>query len=364
MPLGIIGGDFTGSSDVANTLAKEGLRVVQYAGVPQGSAEPAVEAGVVALKSRTIPAEEAVRLSLRALDWLLDQGCRQILFKVCSTFDSTEEDNIGPVADALSEALERRRDASAPVLVCPAFPAVGRSVFQGHLFVADRLLSETGMRDHPLTPMRDPDIRRWLAHQTPRVVGHVPAATVFAGAEAIREAAVAEHEAGRPLVVVDAIRDADLRAIGAAAHGWPLLVGGSGIAFGLPDVLRAQGLVAAAEDVGISWQGTPGPAAILSGSCSAMTRAQVERHCSEGSPAMEVTADEIMATPRQRSPTLPISCSTVPVLPAHRWSTPRPIPGRSQRRRRALDASASRRPWRPSSRRWRASWLRAASRAS
>jgi 3-dehydrotetronate 4-kinase len=295
MLLGIIGDDFTGSSDAANTLAKEGLRVVQYSGVPDGPAKQGIEAGVVALKSRTIPADEAVRLSLRALDWLLDQGCRQILFKVCSTFDSTREGNIGPVADALSEVLEKRRGIRAPVLVCPAFPAAGRSVYQGHLFVTDKLLSESGMRDHPLTPMSDPDIRRWLGHQTRRAVGHVPVVTVLAGAAAIREAALAEDAAGRPLVVVDAIRDEDLRAIGAAASGWPLLVGGSGIALGLPDVFRAQALVAGAKESGIPWRGSRGDAAILSGSCSAMTRAQVKRHRADGAPALEVTADEIMA---------------------------------------------------------------------
>ena len=173
MYLGCIGDDFTGSSDLGNTLVKQGMRTVQYVGVPQGPADPAVEAGVVALKSRSIPASEAVRLSLAALDWLRDQGCTQFLFKYCSTFDSTAEGNIGPVAEALAEAL-----GAESVIFCPAFPATGRTIYQGHLFVGDHLLSESGMQHHPLTPMTDPDLRRVLAAQIGGAVGHVPAATV------------------------------------------------------------------------------------------------------------------------------------------------------------------------------------------
>ncbi|WP_045320546.1 four-carbon acid sugar kinase family protein, partial [Limimaricola cinnabarinus] len=181
MLLGCIGDDFTGSSDLGNTLTKAGMRTVQYVGVPDAPAAAGVEAGIVALKSRSVPVEEAVRLSLAALDWLLAQGCEQILFKYCSTFDSTPEGNIGPVAEALADRLGAER-----VIVCPAFPAAGRSVYQGHLFVNDRLLSESGMENHPLTPMTDPDLRRWLARQVTGAVGHVPAEVVLNGPEAIR----------------------------------------------------------------------------------------------------------------------------------------------------------------------------------
>ncbi|MDT8329252.1 MAG: four-carbon acid sugar kinase family protein, partial [Roseovarius sp.] len=183
MLLGCIGDDFTGSSDLGNTLSKAGMRSVQYVGVPDAPAAHHVEAGIVALKSRSIPVTEAVAQSLAALDWLRDQGCRQFLFKYCSTFDSTPEGNIGPVAEALADALNAQE-----VIVCPAFPATGRSIYQGHLFVGDHLLSESGMQDHPLTPMRDPDLRRWLAHQTRGTVGHVPATAVLAGVKAVRAA--------------------------------------------------------------------------------------------------------------------------------------------------------------------------------
>ena len=229
MRLGAIGDDFTGSSDLANTLAKGGMRTVQYTGIPKAPAAAEVEAGVVALKSRSIDPAEAVAQSLAALDWLQAQGCEQIFFKYCSTFDSTPQGNIGPVADALAKALDAHK-----VIVCPAFPGTGRSIYQGHLFVGDRLLSESGMQNHPLTPMTDPDIRRCLEAQSAHAVGHVGAEHVFAGAEAIATALETQHQSGKRHIVVDALRDADLIEIGRAAKGLPLITGGSGVALGLP----------------------------------------------------------------------------------------------------------------------------------
>ena len=225
MKLGCIGDDFTGSSDLANTLAKGGMKTVQYTGVPDAPAGADVQAGVVALKSRSIDPDKAVAQSLAALDWLRAQGCSQFFFKYCSTFDSTPRGNIGPVADALAQALDAHR-----VIVCPAFPGTGRSVYQGHLFVKDTLLSESGMQNHPLTPMTDPDLRRWLAPQTRHSVGHVAAADVFAGPKAIAAALDAQHTAGHRHIVVDAIRDEDLHAIGRAARDLPLITGGPGAA--------------------------------------------------------------------------------------------------------------------------------------
>jgi uncharacterized protein YgbK (DUF1537 family) len=238
MLLGCIGDDFTGSSDLANTLATGGMRTVLYSGVPSGPADAGVEAGIVALKSRSIPAGEAVRQSLAALDWLGVQGCRQFLFKYCSTFDSTPEGNIGPVAEALADALGADR-----VVVCPAFPSLGRTLHHGHLFVGDRLLSESGMERHPLNPMTEPDIRRWLSRQCHGAVGHVPTSVVLRGADAIRDALGRCRDAGERLVVVDAVRDADLVEIGAAVADLPLVTGGSGVALGLPDNFRRAGLI-------------------------------------------------------------------------------------------------------------------------
>ena len=188
MLLGVIADDFTGASDIANTLARGyagegGLSTTQFLGTPSGPAAANCEAGVVSLKSRSIPAEAAIAQSLAALEWLEGQGCRQFVFKYCSTFDSTPAGNIGPVAEALAAAL-----GVSGVAACPAFPAAGRTVFQGHLFVGDRLLSESSLRHHPLNPMTDPDLRRWLRLQTRHEVGHVSHATVARGAADIREA--------------------------------------------------------------------------------------------------------------------------------------------------------------------------------
>ena len=282
MLLGCIGDDFTGSSDLANTLAKGGMRVTQYSGAPSAPAAAEVEAGVVALKSRSIDPSRAVAMSLEALDWLLAQGCQQIFFKYCSTFDSTVEGNIGPVADALAEALDARK-----VIVCPAFPGTGRSLYQGCLFVGDKLLNESGMQNHPLTPMTDPDIRRWLAPQTRFDVGHVAAQDVFAGAAAIAAGLEREDKAGKRLIVVDAIRDEDLVEIGKAAHRLPLVTGGSGVAMGLP---ANFGKTPSQPD----WRGESGSCVVLSGSCSIATRGQVARHLRDN-PGREIVAAEVIA---------------------------------------------------------------------
>ena len=281
MKLGCIGDDFTGSSDLANTLAKQGMRVVQYTGIPESPAASDVEAGVVALKSRSIDPGEAVAQSLAALDWLKAQGCTQIFFKYCSTFDSTPQGNIGPVADALAEALNAHK-----VIVCPAFPGTGRSIYQGHLFVNDTLLNESGMQNHPLTPMTDADIRRWLEPQTRHDVGHVAAQTVFAGSAAIAAALEAAHQAGKRMIVVDAIQDADLMEIGCAAQDLPLITGGSGVAMGLP---RNFGCTPG----DVPWTGQTGRAVALSGSCSVATRAQVKHHA-KANPTREISAADVI----------------------------------------------------------------------
>lgn len=277
MKVGVIADDFTGASDIALTLAEAGMPVAQFIGAPDGPADPILGAGVVALKSRTAPVAEAVAASLAACEWLLAQGAEQIVLKVCSTFDSTSEGNIGPVLDALADRLN-----AGSVIVCPAFPENGRSVYQGYLFVADRLLNESGMQDHPLTPMRDADLRRVLAAQSRRDIGHVPAAVVRAGAGAI-----SARLGARAHLIVDAITDADLMEIGKAASGMPLLCGGSGIAMGLP------------TNFGHSprkphWTAVRGPGAVLSGSCSRATRAQVARYLALA-PALFIKAEQAVA---------------------------------------------------------------------
>jgi 3-dehydrotetronate 4-kinase len=286
MLLGCIADDFTGASDLANTLAKGGMATVQFVGVP-GSVDPAeCDAGVVALKTRSIPATEAIAQSLAALEWLKQQGCRQYLFKYCSTFDSTPDGNIGPVAEALLDALD------APVaVVCPVFPATGRTLFMGHLFVGNRLLSESGLESHPLNPMTDADIRRWLSLQCKGDVGLVPYATVRRGEAAIAKALEAEAAAERRLVVVDAVVDEDLLAIGAAVAGHKLVTGGSGIALGLPENFRRAGEL---REGTATFDPIAGPGVALSGSCSPTSLAQVKAHLANH-PGLPVTADDLLA---------------------------------------------------------------------
>ncbi|MFS8147442.1 3-oxo-tetronate kinase [Rhizobium sp. BR 249] len=268
MLLGAIADDFTGASDLANALARGGMSTTQFVGAGRGKTD--CEAGVIALKTRSAPVDDAVRQSLEAARWLLDQGCEQILFQYSSTFDSTQAGNIGPV----TEALLRLTNAGVTV-VCPAFPAMGRRLFMGHLFVGDRLLSECGMQDHPLTPMTDPDIRRWLRQQTRGEIGGITLDVVRSGTAALRNSLRAELTAGHRLVVVDAIEDSDLAAIAAAIADHKLVTGGLGIAQGLPQNFREQGkLSGTAAAVPL----VDGPGVVLCGSCSTASQNQVACH--------------------------------------------------------------------------------------
>lgn len=267
--LGCIADDFTGATDLASMLVRNGMRTVQLIGAPQpGDTIPDADAIVIALKSRTTPASEAVAQSLTALRWLQAAGCRQYFFKYCSTFDSTEAGNIGPVAEALVAALD-----CGFAIACPAFPANARTVYQGHLFVGPSLLNESGMQDHPLTPMRDANLVRVLSRQSEGTVGLVPATTVDAGPGAIRTALIRLREQGRRFAIVDAIADAHLLSIGAAIANHPLVTGGSGIAMGLPENFRKLGLLS--PDSPTDLPIVDGSAAILAGSCSRATLLQV-----------------------------------------------------------------------------------------
>jgi uncharacterized protein YgbK (DUF1537 family) len=281
MYLGVIADDFTGASDIANTLAKGSLATRQYFGVPKINEDDDWAAGVVSLKSRSIDARDAVEQSLAAFHWLKAQGCRQFIFKYCSTFDSTPRGNIGPVGEALARALGVKG-----VPACPAFPETGRTVYQGHLFVGGKPLNESGLENHPLNPMTDADIRRWLAGQTTEPVGFVPWPVVSRGAAAIRQALAEAAQRDECLVIVDAISDADLIAIAEACADMPLLTGGSGIALGLPKVLRAKGAVGAKSP---EFTKVSGPGAVLAGSCSKMTLQQVDAYrCAHPSMLIEV----------------------------------------------------------------------------
>ena len=286
MLLGCIADDFTGATDLANNLVRAGMRTVQTIGLPEPGTPPIdADAVVVALKSRTIPSAEAVAQSLAALQWLQAQGVRQVYFKYCSTFDSTPAGNIGPVTEALLDVLHG--PGQGFTIACPAFPVNQRTVFKGHLFVGDVLLSDSGMRHHPLTPMTDANLVRVMQAQTHRRVGLVAHDVVAAGPAAIGERFAALQAEGIGVAVVDAVSDADLLAIGRALAGMPLVTAGSGIAIGLPQNWQAEGLLAA----GSVADGLPpfeGLGAVVSGSCSIATNAQVAAFRAAGRPAFAV----------------------------------------------------------------------------
>ena len=272
--LGCIADDFTGATDLANNLVRAGMRAVQTIGVP-GALRADADAVVVALKTRSLPADEAVAQSLAALAWLRAQGAEQIYFKYCSTFDSTPQGNIGPVTDALMARL-----GTDFTIATPAFPDNRRTVFKGYLFVGDVLLNESGMQHHPLTPMTDPNLLRVLAAQTRRKVGLIDHAVVARGSAAIRERIAALRAEGVEIAIVDAVSNDDLLALGPALKGMPLVTAGSGVAIGLP----------------ANWPLTPGAAtasvraagaqAVVAGSCSAATNGQVAAFIASGRPAL------------------------------------------------------------------------------
>lgn len=283
--LGCIADDFTGATDLANNLVRAGMRVVQTIGVPASPLAAEVDAVVVALKSRTIASAEAVAQSLDALRWLRAQGARQIYFKYCSTFDSTADGNIGPVTEALMDAL-----GCDFTIATPAFPDNRRTVFKGYLFAGDMLLNESGMQNHPLTPMTDPNLVRVLQAQTRRNVGLIDYATVARGAASIRERMAQLRAEGVGVAIVDAVSNDDLIRLGPALADMPLVTAGSGVAIGLPG------------NFGIAPSSTAGalpPAvglrAVVSGSCSLATNRQVAHFIASGRPSLAIDPLQIAA---------------------------------------------------------------------
>ena len=291
--LGCIADDITGGTDLALTLSASGMRVIQTLGDVDPDAAPpeAVDAMVIALKIRTAPIDEAVERALAAADTLRRWGAHQLFFKYCSTFDSTQQGNIGPIADALARHVQ-----ADIVPFCPAFPANGRTVFNGHLFVGRQLLSDSPMKDHPLTPMRDADLQAVLSAQSPgRRVGLVPLTAVEAGPDAIGAALGYLRGDGVGFAVVDAVFDRHLIDIGRACAELPLLTGGSAMALGLAGNYQAAGLLEPTPPVGDAPRAA-GPIAILSGSCSAASREQVRR-AADVVPTIHLKPDQIASGP-------------------------------------------------------------------
>ncbi|MBC7413563.1 MAG: four-carbon acid sugar kinase family protein [Herminiimonas sp.] len=286
--LGCIADDFTGGTDLAGMLVKSGMRTLQLIGIPTGPVPDDVDAIVIALKSRTSPVDDAVAESLAALRWLQAAGCRQFYFKYCSTFDSTAQGNIGPVTEALMQALD-----TGFTIACPAFPANGRTIYKGYLFVGDVPLNESGMRDHPLTPMTDANLVRVLQRQVRGKVGLIEQRVVEQGADAIGARFAALQADGCTMTIVDAVSNRDLEAIGAACAALPLVTGGSGIALGLPENFRRSGLLARGH-VASALPATGGLRAVIAGSCSVATQRQVA-HMRAHAPSFQIDPLQLAA---------------------------------------------------------------------
>jgi len=280
--LGCIADDFTGATDIAGLLARSGVRVSLRIGVPDTPPKTTSAFEVIALKSRTAPVQEAIDETRSALAWLRDAGARRFYWKYCSTFDSTADGNIGPVAEALMGDL-----GTDQTIYCPAFPENGRSIFMGNLFVGQQPLAESPMRDHPLTPMRDSNLMRLLAPQVRGRVGLIDRLTVAQGAQSLQDA-LAQHRAeGIAHVVVDAVASSDLVIIATACRDMPLMTGGSAVAMPLPALYLANGLLS--DDAPKRPHHTlPDATIILSGSCSAMTNAQASAYIATGAPSYQL----------------------------------------------------------------------------
>lgn len=293
LALGCIADDYTGASDLANTLTRCGLRTVQTIGVPSDALPlPDVDAVVVSLKSRSIEASQAVARSRDADKWLRARGAAHVLFKICSTFDSTDAGNIGPVMDAL-----RTDSGDAIVLVTPAFPGTGRTVYQGNLFVGSVPLNESPLKDHPLNPMHDSNLVRVLARQSKSKVGLVDLATVAKGAEAIRAKLTDFAKQGIGAAIIDAVFDPELEIIGQVALDHRLSVGASGMGLGLARGLVASGRVRAAS-ASADQKPIGGPVACLAGSCSQATLTQIA-HAEKSMPVLRLDPEKIVAGPSE-----------------------------------------------------------------
>jgi uncharacterized protein YgbK (DUF1537 family) len=283
MLLGCIADDLTGATDLALMLTREGLRTVQSTGLPPADLDVSqVDAVVVALKSRTIDPADAVKQSLDAAKVLRQLGAQRLFFKYCSTFDSTDKGNIGPVAQALLDFV-----GGGATIACPAFPKAGRTIYAGYLFVNGVPLNESPMKDHPLTPMRDANLTRVLQRQTALSVGLLAYDVVEAGAATLR-AAFDQKSVSEKIFIVDAVADAHLRTIGTALAHLPLITGGSGVAMGLPAAYRDAGLIAKLTPPPTQMAAPKGRQAILAGSCSTATRGQVKVAIDAGVPHLRI----------------------------------------------------------------------------
>ncbi|MBY5425268.1 3-oxo-tetronate kinase [Rhizobium leguminosarum] len=291
--LGSIADDYTGASDLANTLTKNGLRTVQTVGIPHPSlALPDVDAVVVSLKIRSVPASDAVAVAASAERWLRQRGAGHVLYKICSTFDSTDAGNIGPVTEALSEAA-----GGGIVLVTPAFPETGRTVYLGHLFVGGQPLNESPLKDHPLNPMHDANLVRVLTRQSRNAVGLIDLAAVAAGPGAVKARLDSFRTAGVTAVIADAIFERDLETLGEVALETPVSTGASGLGLGLARALVRSGRISSGgATTADAIRPVGGLSAIVAGSCSKATLHQLDV-AERSMPVLRLDPERLLAGP-------------------------------------------------------------------
>ena len=280
--LGCIADDFTGATDLASMLARSGVNVSLRIGVPLSTPKNTAEIEVIALKTRSISASKAIEVSLSALKWLKEAGAKKYFFKYCSTFDSTAEGNIGPVSEALMNELKVDQ-----TIYCPAFPENGRSIYMGNLFVGQKLLSESSMKDHPLTPMNDSNLMRLLSVQVSRRVGLADRIVVNSGVNSLKEKLISLKENDVPHVIVDAVADTDLDTIASACQDMDFITGGSALAMPLAEFYKASGKISAVDNSFLNKKLNTG-SIILSGSCSEMTIIQVKNFIQRGAAAFQL----------------------------------------------------------------------------
>lgn len=293
MRLGVIADDFTGATDIASFLVNNGMTAIQFNGIPENPPQADAQARVVSLKSRSCPVDQAVSQSLAALQWLQQQGCTQFYFKYCSTFDSTPQGNIGPVIDALLAALGERH-----TVISPALPVNGRTVYQGYLFVMDQLLAESGMRNHPVTPMRESHLLRLIEAQAQGRAGLVPVSVMDQGAEAVAQQLQQLYDHGVSYAVLDCLNESHLLTQGRALHNMKLVTGGSGLAMGLARHWATTAPPSSSATAAGNPQGQR--AVVLSGSCSAMTNQQVAVYQRQA-PAKAIDIAQCIGSEEQRA---------------------------------------------------------------
>ena len=286
MLIGVIGDDFTGSSDIANNLKKAGMSVSMFAGVPKKIKGQAFsQATIIALKTRTIPLNKAIQESLKALNWLKKAKCKKFIFKYCSTFDSTKKGNIGPVIDALMESLK-----TDFTIACPSFPDAGRSLYFGHMFVNGIPLNESGMENHPLTPMTDHNLVRWLNYQTKNKAGLIDIETIKKGSLEIKRKISSLKNNGIKYALVDTIENIDFDLICEGTSHLKLLTGGSGIALGLPKIFKKKGLLKKTNNI---LPKIKSHSLIISGSCSQATLIQISNYKNKH-PSLSIFPEKII----------------------------------------------------------------------